>query len=64
MVLRQHVKDESAKASLSGPREAFMKAKKWPALVVVLQQLSARGVLRHMRGKLLKLIDWVEEGDV
>jgi hypothetical protein len=64
VVLRQLVKDEFAKAKLPGTHKAFMEAKKWPALAVVFQQLSARGELRHVRNKLLELVDWVEEGDV
>jgi hypothetical protein len=64
VVLRHFVKDEFAKTNLHRTHKAFMKAKKWPALAVVFQQLSVRGELRHVRAKMLELVDWVEEGDV
>ena len=64
VVLRQPVKNESAKANLSGTHKAFMKGKKRPVPAVVFQQLSARGELRYARGKLLEIVDLVEEGDV
>jgi hypothetical protein len=64
VVLRQVVQDEYAKANLPGTHKPFTKAKKWPALAVIFQQLSARGELRHVRGKLLELSNWVGEGVV
>ena len=63
-VLRQLISDEFTKAGLSGPHSVCLKALRWPALCDILQQLANRDEYKHLRGKLLELVDWTEAGDI